>query len=588
MLANVAKYLARFGQKVFVIDFDLEAPGLHYKLNLSGSTKTQTIKQGLVDYIYLFVLEGEKVRALPDYVINVDMKEPVEGAIHLMPAGNVLTASYWSRLAQISWHDLFYKPGAKGVAFFLELKARIQRDFDPDFLLIDSRTGITEVAGVATTILPDYVICILLRNLENMEGAREVLRSIKRTRRIRNQKPIKIIPVLARLPVLEDSSREKKIISEIKRFLNQDASEIADTLSFRELQVLHSDRDIEVEESVLIEGNKSIDQSLLLRDYIRLFAQIFPKDVLAPHIESLIQVALSQAKTDPRGVEQDLLALTEYSMHPEPFQALLNFYREQKTNKRKILWTAYRYWKLLGSANAPTLIEAVTENFEWAEVRRSFQNEVSNTSFIPIDFVLEVWRAGGESKITLGLKLARALMELEQTDQAAEMIKRLIEMDNISQSAIIESIQILFIMDYYEMGIEIAERFKESFINNARFQASWAKLVLGYNDRKKASQILVMTGFQSELVKKTNIVVYINLLLLAGKTAEAKKELKSLLLGTDLRGIVQKREDGRWQINSISQIYKRCGLYEEFVMKLRSDLSPETAARILRRIESED
>ncbi|MCJ7630864.1 AAA family ATPase, partial [Candidatus Bathyarchaeota archaeon] len=30
-LANVAMYLTRFGQKVCIMDFDLEAPGLHYK-----------------------------------------------------------------------------------------------------------------------------------------------------------------------------------------------------------------------------------------------------------------------------------------------------------------------------------------------------------------------------------------------------------------------------------------------------------------------------------------------------------------------------------------------------------------------------
>ena len=30
-VANVAKFLARFGRKVFAVDFDLEAPGLHYK-----------------------------------------------------------------------------------------------------------------------------------------------------------------------------------------------------------------------------------------------------------------------------------------------------------------------------------------------------------------------------------------------------------------------------------------------------------------------------------------------------------------------------------------------------------------------------
>ncbi len=40
---------------------------------------------------------------------------------------------------------------SEGVPFFLELKKRIRNEFSPDFLLIDSRTGITEIGGVATT-----------------------------------------------------------------------------------------------------------------------------------------------------------------------------------------------------------------------------------------------------------------------------------------------------------------------------------------------------------------------------------------------------------------------------------------------------
>ena len=54
LLANVAKYLSRFGQKVFTLDFDLEAPGLHYKLAPAGGWSNQTPRPGVVrDYIRL-------------------------------------------------------------------------------------------------------------------------------------------------------------------------------------------------------------------------------------------------------------------------------------------------------------------------------------------------------------------------------------------------------------------------------------------------------------------------------------------------------------------------------------------------------
>ena len=55
---------------------------------------------------------------------------------------------------------------------FLDLRAKIEQEFAPDYLLIDSRTGITETGGVATTVLPDTLVCCLANNRENLEGAR--------------------------------------------------------------------------------------------------------------------------------------------------------------------------------------------------------------------------------------------------------------------------------------------------------------------------------------------------------------------------------------------------------------------------------
>jgi hypothetical protein len=61
------------------------------------------------------------------------------------------------------------------VQIFLDLKNRIMDELNPDFLLIDSRTGITEMGGVATTLLADKVISLVLPSRENLEGARAVL-----------------------------------------------------------------------------------------------------------------------------------------------------------------------------------------------------------------------------------------------------------------------------------------------------------------------------------------------------------------------------------------------------------------------------
>ncbi len=51
-MANIALYLSRFGLDVCLIDFDLEAPGLHYKL--ANFLDIKKIKEGMVDFIYDF------------------------------------------------------------------------------------------------------------------------------------------------------------------------------------------------------------------------------------------------------------------------------------------------------------------------------------------------------------------------------------------------------------------------------------------------------------------------------------------------------------------------------------------------------
>ena len=59
LLANTAHHLARLGKRVVAVDFDLEAPGLHYKLNLPARRPTDAVPEcGVVDYL-LAATQGE-------------------------------------------------------------------------------------------------------------------------------------------------------------------------------------------------------------------------------------------------------------------------------------------------------------------------------------------------------------------------------------------------------------------------------------------------------------------------------------------------------------------------------------------------
>src|SRR4029077_4571316 len=125
--------------------------------------------------------------SLGPYVMTVEAETATGGSVHLLPAGAAPSPAYWRRLGQLDWHALFYSEGAPGVPLFLELQERIAREYAPDFLLLDSHAGITEVGGATTPLLADRVICLLLNNRENLDGAREVLRSLRRAPRLPGQ-----------------------------------------------------------------------------------------------------------------------------------------------------------------------------------------------------------------------------------------------------------------------------------------------------------------------------------------------------------------------------------------------------------------
>ena len=402
-VANAAKHLVRLGQKVFAIDLDLEAPGLHYKLGLGVKTELPSIKRGLVDYVHTF-FTSKTHAPLGEHTVQVRIEDGRDDFITLMPAGNVPCAEYWHKHTQIDWHRLFYSINPEGIPFFLELKARIEKEFSPDFLLIDARTGITEVGGVATTVLPDRVVCLLLRNRQNLEGSRAVLQGIARARRFEGNPPIRVIPVLARIPwnpKRQSAESEETSLQSVKAALTKNAPDLAELLGSQDVLVLHSDRSLEVEESLLIGGGRTFDESPLLRDYLRLFSTFIPSDTVAPHLERLIRACWSEIADRPEKVQADLEALADNCPHQTSFLHLLKFYRVRQAGSEKILRAAAGYWELSRDSSNPLLWEAISEHFQLGDSERAVKHGPA-----PPEFIEAVWSDAGAFDLKVGLRLA--------------------------------------------------------------------------------------------------------------------------------------------------------------------------------------
>jgi cellulose biosynthesis protein BcsQ len=276
LLANAARYLALLGERVVALDFDFEAPGLHYKLNISppGKRTADAIpERGAVDYLLATAQGDRPPKSLLDYVVSVPLPQATKGSLHLMPAGSAPTGDYWKALTALLRHDLFTDPEGSGIAACLELKARIEEELKADFLLIDSRTGVTELAGVTTTVLADKVVCLMLANRESQTGARAVLRSLRHAARLAGQPPIEIIPVLSRVP-----DRDGTAAQETLSFLNEPGSMPEDTLALRKIFVLRADPELARGERLHVGSGEARSQSPLHQDYLDLLAELVEAD----------------------------------------------------------------------------------------------------------------------------------------------------------------------------------------------------------------------------------------------------------------------------------------------------------------------
>src|ERR1700730_17613040 len=81
-LVNTAFRLASRGKRVFVLDFDLEAPGVDaFTLFRDGQSRS-----GIVEYISSFIAE-EKIEPLDGFVSEIDPGKTHPGKVFFMGAG---------------------------------------------------------------------------------------------------------------------------------------------------------------------------------------------------------------------------------------------------------------------------------------------------------------------------------------------------------------------------------------------------------------------------------------------------------------------------------------------------------------------
>ena len=206
-LLNVAYELADSGQRVLVVDFDLEAPAIRadrWNRDAQDGDVARvgqlSANRGVVEYVGQY-LQTMRVPDVREFIVDATTPEDCQGRISVMPAGE-LNDSYGQRLNAIDWNE-FYQL-RDGYVMFEDTRAQ----WDAarfDYVLLDSRTGFTDVGGICTRHLPDAVVSLFRPDDQSLNGTRQVVESIRKEGQTpRRRQEIEQHFVMAGIPDADD------------------------------------------------------------------------------------------------------------------------------------------------------------------------------------------------------------------------------------------------------------------------------------------------------------------------------------------------------------------------------------------------
>lgn len=227
-LANVAKHFTTHGLRVVMLDWDLEAPGLENFFFESEEDLTLARSQlGLIDMLMSYKRQFPALglhQADPDQMaaqLDAELAPlstilwPVDregsGLLHLLVAGwraGERFAEYAAAVQAFDWTD-FYERFA-GEAYFDWLRRQLLSPQLADVVLIDSRTGVTEMGGVSTRQLADVVVAFSVPNVQNLEGVTAMVASFKRSDVLKQRgRDLDVVVVPTRIDASEIDKRNR-------------------------------------------------------------------------------------------------------------------------------------------------------------------------------------------------------------------------------------------------------------------------------------------------------------------------------------------------------------------------------------------
>ncbi|MGH9890526.1 MAG: KGGVGR-motif variant AAA ATPase [bacterium] len=232
-LLNVAWELALRGKRVVLVDLDLEAPGLHRAHLSCGGAKEEKWgpigkREGLLQAFHAWMDRvDEQNEASQPFDLRLVIDLGPDKNIALLPAGRNddeqdVDDDYQTLLQRFNWGTFYNKPYCG--RNFLEKAVEFLGEQGFEHMLIDARTGLTDVQYVTTIHLPDLVILVTNLTEQSLRGTHEQIQRIdKINKECRRKKgsdhrrltlehtPIEMLVVASPVPLGEWAIRSERL-----------------------------------------------------------------------------------------------------------------------------------------------------------------------------------------------------------------------------------------------------------------------------------------------------------------------------------------------------------------------------------------